>query len=93
MPTIVFLQENEPVARVDVRARENLLAAARRAGVALDAPCDGRGSCGCCRMRIVAGKVEASKSFLLDGADEATGWRLACLCRVAGDATVETSYL
>ena len=33
MPTIVFLQENEPVARVDVRAGENLLAAARRAGV------------------------------------------------------------
>lgn len=89
MPEIVFRCEGEPDVRAGARAGETLLAVARRAGIAIDAPCDGRGSCGRCRVRVAAGRLDAPKSFLIDAADEESGWRLACLCRVAGDAIVE----
>ena len=89
MPKVVFRFEDEPDVCAAAQMGENLLAVARRAGVVLDAPCNGRGSCGRCRVRIAAGALDAPKSFLIDEADEESGWRLACLSRVCGDVIVE----
>ena len=36
-----------------------------------------------------SGALDAPKSFLIDEADEESGWRLACLSRVCGDVIVE----
>ena len=85
---ITFRCEDEPDALVSAASGENLLKVARRAGIAIDAPCSGNGSCGKCRVQLVEGDLDSPKSFYISDVDYAEGWRLACLSRVAGDATV-----
>ena len=85
---ITFRCEDEPDALVSAAAGENLLKVARRAGIAIDAPCSGNGSCGKCLVQLVEGDLDSPKSCYISDTDYAEGWRLACLSRVAGDATV-----
>ena len=85
---ITFRCEDEPDALVSAAAGENLLKVARRAGIAVNAPCSGNGSCGKCLVQLVEGHLDSPKSFSISDTDYAEGWRLACLSRVAGDATV-----
>jgi uncharacterized 2Fe-2S/4Fe-4S cluster protein (DUF4445 family) len=66
-----------------VEAGTELLDAARRAGVELDAPCGGRGTCGKCTVRLAAGRADASAGLgKLAPTAVAEGWVLACLTRV-----------
>ena len=51
MPKVTFQYEDGTSTIVDVTAGENLLEVARKANVAIDAPCSGNGSCGKCRVR------------------------------------------
>lgn len=67
---------------------ENLLDLARKANVAIDAPCSGNGSCGKCRIRLLQGSVESVKSIHLPDSDFLSGWRLACACTITGEASV-----
>lgn len=85
---ITFRCEDEPDALVSAAAGENLLKVARQAGIAVNAPCSGNGSCGKCLVQLVEGHLDSPKSFYISDTDYAEGWRLACLSRVAGDATV-----
>lgn len=85
---ITFRCEDEPDALVSAAAGENLLKVARRAGIAVNAPCSGNGSCGKCLVQLVEGHLDSPKSFYISDTDYAEGWRLACLSRVAGNATV-----
>lgn len=75
---------------VEVAPGSTLLAAARAAGVALDAPCGGTGRCGSCSVRAEGGLTPLSRDEqeLLGGADVAAGKRLACRARVSGPVTV-----
>ena len=60
------------------------------AGIVLDRPCGGRGTCGKCRVQASGGltpPTAAEKKLLADGLR--AGWRLACQARLAGDAQVE----
>ncbi|MCL1836258.1 MAG: corrinoid activation/regeneration protein AcsV [Treponema sp.] len=63
---------------VDVPPGESLLEAAKRAGVALDAPCGGSGTCGKCRIKVLAGDVKGGQSRHIAPQEFADGWRLAC---------------
>ena len=67
---------------------DNLLELARRANVAIDAPCSGNGSCGKCRVRITEGTVDSMKSRHITDEEWELGWRLSCNSKVVGDATV-----
>lgn len=85
--TITF----EPSGRtVSVPLGSTLLQAARAAGIEIDAPCGGTGTCGSCRVRATGALSAATRSEqeLLGGAGVAAGKRLACRTRVEGDATV-----
>lgn len=78
----------EPLGRrARVAAGATLLEAARQAGVGLNAICGGAGTCGTCRVRVVAGQVtpptEAEQESL------AQGFRLACRTRVLSDVRVD----
>lgn len=75
---------------VTVQVGETLLAAARVAGVAIDAPCGGTGRCGSCRVHAegMLSPLSADESELLGGASIEAGWRLACRARAEGDVTV-----
>jgi uncharacterized 2Fe-2S/4Fe-4S cluster protein (DUF4445 family) len=68
-----------------------ILEAAREAGVYIDAPCNGKGLCGGCRVRVMEGEAEApseQESGLLRPGDGELGYRLACMARIRGDMTV-----
>jgi Uncharacterized metal-binding protein len=43
---------------------ENLLEAARRAGVMIDSPCSGNVTCGKCKVKIESGQVRTEKSSI-----------------------------
>lgn len=86
---IAFQSEDEPNVFVQADAGENLMNVAKRAGVAINAPCSGNGSCGKCLVRIVSGALESPKSFYIDDVEYEQGWRMACISRVAGDAVIQ----
>ena len=73
---------------VECSAGDNLLELARRANVAIDAPCSGNGSCGKCRVKLVEGDVDSVPSRHISPEEYAEGWRLSCSCSVTGDCTV-----
>lgn len=74
-------------------AGENLLGVLRRGGAAPAAPCGGKGTCGKCRVRVMAQgggalPVTAQDRARLTGEELAQGQRLACCAVVAQDLTV-----
>ncbi|MFA5042982.1 MAG: ASKHA domain-containing protein [Kiritimatiellia bacterium] len=88
MPLVTF----QPSGRtVQIPPKTELLDAIRAAGVSIDSPCGGRGTCGKCIVRIVAGAVDAGQSLgMLPSATVADGYVLACKTKVQdSNLTVE----
>lgn len=85
---VTFRCEDEPDVHVSAEKGENLLKVARRAGIAVNAPCSGYGTCGKCLVRILQGDLDSSKSFYINDVDYEDGWRLACMSRVSGDVVL-----
>ena len=67
---------------------ETLLSLARKANVAIDAPCSGNGSCGKCRVKLLEGEVGGGSSRHLTKEEVLDNWHLACVSTVEGDAVV-----
>ncbi len=88
MPKITFQIEGATSVVVDAQNGDNLLELARRANVAIDAPCSGNGSCGKCRVRLVEGNVDTMPSRHISDEEFEAGWRLSCNCKINGDCTV-----
>ncbi|OPX23585.1 MAG: hypothetical protein B1H02_04855 [Candidatus Latescibacteria bacterium 4484_107] len=68
-----------------------ILEIARSAGIPIEGPCGGDGTCGKCRVFAVGGLSEYSDAEKkhLSVEDRAQGIRLACQARVRSDVTVE----
>jgi uncharacterized 2Fe-2S/4Fe-4S cluster protein (DUF4445 family) len=68
-----------------------LFEAAARAGLLLQSPCGGKGTCGKCRVRLTKGACEASSACrqFFSKAEIEQGWRLACQARVCNHSIVE----
>jgi uncharacterized 2Fe-2S/4Fe-4S cluster protein (DUF4445 family) len=62
-----------------------------RHGIQTESPCGGKGICGKCRIRVSGdlNAPNADEKNLLTPEELARGWRLACMCRVDGEAVVE----
>jgi len=88
MPKVIFQIEGAEAVEIACNPGDNLLELARRANVAIDAPCSGNGSCGKCRVKLIAGEVETIKSRHITDEEFEAGWRLSCNCKVVGDCTV-----
>ncbi len=86
MPLVTF----QPSGRsVDVPPGTSLVEAARLAEAPLEAPCGGRGSCGGCVVRLVAGSVDQSAASTLPAHWVEGGHVLACHSKVRDtDVTV-----
>ena len=68
----------------EARQGESVLSALVRAGVAVSAPCGGRGICGKCRLTLIEGNVR-----LTDGAEASAGSSFcACKAQALCDITV-----
>ncbi|MDR1308592.1 MAG: ASKHA domain-containing protein [Deltaproteobacteria bacterium] len=72
---------------IEASDRATIMEALALGGLHLDAPCGGRGRCGKCLVKA-SGRLEPPgerEAGLLEGHE---GYRLACLARCAGDASV-----
>ena len=85
---VTFQIENSAPVVVECAAGDNLLELARRANVAIDAPCSGNGSCGKCRVKLIEGQLDTIPSRHISEAEFAEGWRLSCNCKVQSDCVV-----
>ena len=85
---VLFQIEGAAPVSIECNAGDNLLELARRANVAIDAPCSGNGSCGKCRVKLVEGELESLKSRHISDAEYEAGWRLSCCSKVLSDCTV-----
>ncbi|HNV47868.1 MAG TPA: ASKHA domain-containing protein [Spirochaetota bacterium] len=85
MPTIEFQPSG---ARIDVAPGTELVDAARAAGVAIDIPCGGNGTCGKCLVRIVSGDLNQKKRA--EGDDPRLA--LACQCAIGNDDVVVETF-
>ncbi len=85
---VTFQIEGATPVIIECNAGDNLLETARRANVAIDAPCSGNGSCGKCRVKLVEGDLESLPSRHISDEEYAAGWRLSCCSKVRGDCVV-----
>ena len=76
--------------RLEVAGGKSLLATLEAEGILLPSACGGRGICGYCRVRVVAGggTPTAAERRLLGGEELADGVRLACQVKVTGDLAI-----
>ena len=88
MSKITFQIEGGKPVVMECNPGDNVLELARRGNVAIDAPCSGNGSCGKCRVKLVEGALESTKTRHISDEEYAEGWRLSCNSKVVGDATV-----
>lgn len=87
--TVIFRVEGGGEVKWHAEQGENILDVAQKAGVKIDVPCGGNGTCGKCKMRIMAGSVNYNKSnSKLSQEDYEDNWRLACQSTVEGDVTL-----
>lgn len=74
---------------VFVLSGTSLLEVAGRAGIVLQSPCGGRGTCGKCKVRITKGECDSSDSSTLSSDLLQQGFLLACHTHVKSPLTVE----
>jgi uncharacterized 2Fe-2S/4Fe-4S cluster protein (DUF4445 family) len=94
MPAKVTVTYRPSGTSVRVPVGTSLFNAAHWAGLPIESTCGGRGTCGKCGVRILAGEAEATQAdhrHLADRLDQ--GWRLSCQCPVAGNMEVEVPRL
>jgi uncharacterized 2Fe-2S/4Fe-4S cluster protein (DUF4445 family) len=78
--------------KIKVTAGMTLLEAANEAGVGIDAPCGGKGTCGKCKVYLRQGnlgEVMASERKKLSPEELAAGVRLACKATIEGDCIID----
>lgn len=85
MPLVMFQPSNK---NVNVPAGTELLVAARRAGVEIDIPCGGKGTCGKCVVRILSGDVDSDSLGVLPSSAIIDGFVLACKTKVLETSVV-----
>lgn len=86
MVKVKFIPQNK---EIQVSQGDNLLEIARKTGIFIDAPCNGNGVCGKCKVKIVEGKVNTEKSRYIGDTEWNEGYVLACCSKVAEDIVVE----
>ena len=85
---VTFQIEGGNPVSIECNAGDNLLELARRANVAIDAPCSGNGSCGKCRVKLIEGQLDSFKSRHISDEEYNAGWRLSCNAKVLTDCVV-----
>ena len=88
MPKITFKQTGSKDVSIFASKGENLLALARKANVAIDAPCSGNAMCGKCKVQLLKGEIESQRSRHLTDEEYAAGWRLSCISAAGEDDAV-----
>jgi uncharacterized 2Fe-2S/4Fe-4S cluster protein (DUF4445 family) len=83
--TVVF-QPND--VRIKVPKGTNLLEAAQKADVYVNASCNGQGSCGKCRLILESGNLKKTPTSLLSDREKKSGYILACQTKVSDNVVI-----
>ena len=84
--TVIFRVEGGGDVKYHAEPGENILEIAQKAGVNIDVPCGGNGTCGKCKMRIMSGSLNYNKgNTKLSDEDYEDNWRLSCQATVEAD--------
>ena len=86
---LITFKVNGTEVHINANEGDNLLLAAQRANVAIDAPCSGNGACGKCKVRLITGELDSPQTRHISDEEYAQGWRLSCMSKVRTDVTVE----
>ena len=84
MASVTIKESGDKIACKD---GDNLLKVLLDSGIFVDNPCNGKGICGKCRIKILRGQVsEAEKTEVsqLSPAEQEAGIRLSCMTEVLG---------
>jgi uncharacterized 2Fe-2S/4Fe-4S cluster protein (DUF4445 family) len=88
MLKINFQIEGGDVLKVNATEGTSLLFLAQQAGIAIDAPCGGNGTCGKCKVLVKTGNVAFESSKHINEQERQEGWRLACQSKITEDASI-----
>ena len=83
---IIFQPEGK---KIIVPSGTNLLEASQKADIYINASCNGKGSCGKCRLILQSGKVRSEKTSLLSNKEKEKGYVLACQSSIHEDIVVK----
>jgi len=86
--TVTFEVEGGSNKQVAAAFGASVMDVAREAGILLDAPCAGAGTCGKCRVRVVEGSIDGGRNWRKAAEEYEAGWRLACQATIHGDVTL-----
>ena len=78
--------------KISCKEGDNLLKVLLAEGIFVDNPCNGKGICGKCKVRILSGQVSAASETEMDqlsAGEREQGIRLSCMAEVLGDVEVE----
>jgi ferredoxin len=96
MPVITVVRDDGPLT-VEVADGTTLFDAGARLAAGIETACVGKGTCGLCRIKIVAG-AEHLNPFTdderkhLGNVYHLTKVRLACRTKIAGDVTIQVVH-
>jgi ferredoxin len=91
---ITIVQAADPAVVVEIYEGQTLFEAGAKVSAGIDTACVGKGTCGLCRVKIVAG-AEHTNPFTdeerkhLGNVYHITKVRLACRTKPTGDVTIE----
>lgn len=89
MATVVFEPSGK---KISIEEGITVLDAAKEAGIGIDAPCGGVGTCGKCKIYLNKGKlneVTVTERKKLAEEDINSGMRLACMSIILGDCVID----
>ncbi|MCK5836831.1 MAG: 2Fe-2S iron-sulfur cluster binding domain-containing protein, partial [Desulfobacula sp.] len=84
--TVVFKPGDK---KITVAEGTNLLKASQKADVYINSSCNGKGSCGKCKLILQSGKVDSEKTSLLSDKEKEKGYILACQSSIHEDIIVK----
>ncbi len=88
MYKVTFKFENSEDVTAFAAEGENLLEVAKKANVAIDAPCNGNAACGKCKVKLVSGSLDSEKTRHITAEEYEQGWRLSCISLITSDVEV-----
>src|SRR3990172_6600240 len=86
MPKVIFFPADKAA---EVESGEDLLQAAAKADVHVNASCGGEGTCGKCKVLVSGERIETHSTARLSEEEMAKGYVLACKTPVLGDLKIE----
>ena len=95
MPTVTIVSDGTE-SRVEMREGDTLFEAGAKISAGIDTACVGKGTCGLCRVKIIAGAEHLTpytdeERKHLGNVYHLTKVRLACRSKVSGDVTFQVT--